>query len=64
MALNVQFADATAEVIVAYFCAPQNETFFPNQGLVETNDARWSAFYGSLPPIMSMNLPAPTTGTT
>lgn len=60
--LNVQFSDSTDTKIIAYFGAPQDPAFWPNQGAVETSDARWATYYNgnvSLQPY----LPAPTGST-
>lgn len=58
--LNVQFSGSTQETIVAWFSDPQSAATFPNQGQVQTNDPRWSAFYGALNKDMQEYIPAPT----
>lgn len=57
--LNVQFTDASEETITSYFGAPQDPTQYPNQGTVSADDARWKAFYDSLPDMARDALPAP-----
>ncbi|MBU9661891.1 hypothetical protein KTF22_08300 [Burkholderia multivorans] len=60
MNINVQFSDATEETIIAYFACAQDATIYPNQGVIETSDARWKAYYSALPAIMQAGPPAPT----
>lgn len=60
MILNVQFSDSTDAVIVSYFGCPQDAAVFPNQGIVNTDDAKWSVFYGEVPESMQSGLPVPT----
>jgi hypothetical protein len=59
-ALNVQFSDSTQEIVVAYFAGPQSATTYPNQGIFQSNDARWSTYYDALPVAMQQGLPSPT----
>lgn len=59
VSINVQFADATAAIVVAYFAGPQDENAWPNQSVIEASDARWKAFYGSMLPINQGTLPTP-----
>lgn len=61
MTINVQFSDATETIIVATFGCPQNATAYPNQGTVLPGDARWAAYYATLPASMQAGLPPPTT---
>lgn len=60
--LNVQFSDATQEIVLAYFGCPQDENAFPNQGTVAVSDARWKTFYASLPAMMQDALTASAAG--
>lgn len=55
----VQFADSTEKIIIAAFGGPQNATTYPNQGTVESTDARWTAFYDSFSPQMQTVLTVP-----
>lgn len=57
----VQFSDATEKTIIAMFAGAQNATAWPNQGTVTTSDARWAAYYATLPASVQAGLPAPTT---
>lgn len=57
--LNVQFQDSSNEVITSYFANPQDVSVFPNQGTVDTSDARYATFFEQLPPAMRAGLPAP-----
>lgn len=57
----VQFSDATETTIIAAFGCSQNATAYPNQGTVTASDARWAAYYATLPASAQMSLPAPTT---
>jgi hypothetical protein len=59
--INVQFADSTEQVVVAYFAAPQSATAWPNQGTVDSSSALWATYYNSLPEFINQGMPAPTT---
>ena len=59
--INVQFSDSTEAVITGYFPEPQNPAIYPNQGTVMPTDARWSAYYATLPMPIPSDIPAPTT---
>jgi hypothetical protein len=60
----VCFADSTEAVITGYAVCPQPEDSWPNQGAVETSDARWKTYYdarnpnGSTP-LSQLELPIP-----
>lgn len=43
--LYVQFADDTGQVIASWVGSPQDPKVFPNQGTVESSDARWKTYY-------------------
>jgi hypothetical protein len=58
--INVQFTDDTEATIKGYFGAPQDASEYPNMGAIERSDARWRAFYESLPSLISEDLPSPT----
>jgi hypothetical protein len=60
MLMYVQFTDATETVIASVFSALQS-TACPNQGTVTANDARWAAYYATLPGSMQGALMLPTT---
>jgi hypothetical protein len=47
--INVQFVDSTKTAIQTVFSSPQEEKEYVNLGTVETGDAIYAAWYGSLP---------------
>ncbi|MEL6237020.1 MAG: hypothetical protein AAFO57_00125 [Pseudomonadota bacterium] len=57
--INVQFTDSKQTAICAYFGAPQDLTAYPNQGTIDTSDARYAAYCNSLPAQFRQALPAP-----
>ncbi|HEF5874768.1 TPA: hypothetical protein SAY52_005447 [Burkholderia cenocepacia] len=57
--IYVQYSDSTENKIVGYFGSPQDEATFPNQGTVDASDARWVAFYATIPTVDQPNFPAP-----
>lgn len=57
--VNVQFADETEKVVVAYLSCPQDNAVYPNQGSVDLTDSRYAAFYESLPQVARETLQAP-----
>ena len=59
--MYVQFSNSAQAVIIAVFAGPQNATAFPNQGTVTASDARWAAYYATLPAAVQANLTPPTT---
>jgi hypothetical protein len=59
--INVQFSASTETAIVAAFNCPQDETAYPNQGTVAASDARWAAYYATLPAAVQAAFPPPTT---
>jgi hypothetical protein len=52
--INVQFADASEEVIVAVFGGPQDPVGYPNQGIVPSTDSRYETWYGALPAFVKL----------
>jgi hypothetical protein len=58
--MDVQFSDSTETTIVAFFAGPQSSAT-PNQGTVTAGDARWAAFYATLPTSVQAGLTPPTT---
>ncbi|MCM2544249.1 hypothetical protein ACVCH0_20580 [Burkholderia glumae] len=58
--IYVQFSDDKEATIVAAFSSPQDEAHFPNQGGVDSSDARWVAFYKSIPEQSRRGWPAPS----
>lgn len=60
VALNVQFSDSTQETITGYFAGPQDEADYPNQGVVDSSDSRWLAYYENQPIAIRSCLPSPT----
>jgi hypothetical protein len=62
--INVQFTDASAQIIQAYLASPQDPDLWPNQGTVSTSDPRWKTFYDAVYPFgppMWGGMPEPTT---
>jgi hypothetical protein len=57
--INVQFTDASAQVIQAYLASPQDPDLWPNQGTVEASDPRWKVFYDAQPELSRQYLPSP-----
>lgn len=56
----VAFADATETVITSAFSNAQSIASFPYQGTVEASDARWAAYYATLPASAQAMLTPPT----
>jgi hypothetical protein len=56
-AIFVAFADSAEAVISAYFPCEQSKYFWPNQGVVDDTDARWTAYLEMLPPTVRSSLP-------
>lgn len=46
----VAFTDESKETISASFGCAQDADVWPNQGVVEESDARWSAYASQFPP--------------
>lgn len=57
--LNIQWADADETAIISYFGGPQLPEVFANLGTVDASDARWAAYYDSMPAVVQAMLPAP-----
>ncbi|HTJ88865.1 MAG TPA: hypothetical protein VL356_01615 [Acidocella sp.] len=57
--MYVQFTDATETTIASVFSTPQPATW-PNQGTVTASDARWAAYYATLPASVQATLTPPT----
>jgi hypothetical protein len=58
--MYVQFTDSTETAIASVFSAPQPATWL-NQGTVAASDARWAAYYATLPASVQATLMPPTT---
>jgi hypothetical protein len=58
--MYVQFTDSTETVIASVFSVPQPAAW-PNQGTVAASDARWAAYYATLPASVQATLTPPTT---
>lgn len=58
--LNVQFSDASKELIVGYYGSAQDPELYENMGVVESDDPRWKTYYEAFPDNMKPYLPAPT----
>jgi hypothetical protein len=59
MEINVQFSDSTEASLASYFSGPQNETEWTNLGVIDTSDARYKAFYDSMPFAAQQGMPSP-----
>jgi hypothetical protein len=46
--VNVQFSDASKTKIVSAFCGPQDPEFYPNQGEIDSDDARYVSFIAEI----------------
>lgn len=57
--MYVQFSDSTDTTIVSCFANAQNPMAFPNQGSVNASDARYKAYFYSLPAFAQTLLPPP-----
>jgi len=57
--MYVQFSDATETVITAVFAGPQAASV-ANQGTVRASDARWAAYYASLPASVQATITPPS----
>ncbi|QAY85410.1 tail fiber assembly protein [Pseudomonas arsenicoxydans] len=51
---NVQFADASEEVVVSVFAGPQDPNEYENQGEIEDEDPRYIAFISPQPDILAL----------
>ncbi|CAB3764069.1 hypothetical protein [Paraburkholderia humisilvae] len=60
--LYVQFSDATQSTICSVFSCSQDTTEFPNQGEIDTSDARWKTYCDTMPAQVRTFLPTPTSG--
>lgn len=63
--INVQFADSTDAVVIAYLAAPVPEAleeYWPNTGTLDTSDQRWATYYNMQPALIQAALPAPPKG--
>ncbi len=58
--LNVQFSDASEEIIVSYFGSPQDPAVYQNLGTVDTSDPRWKTYFDAQADWVKPYLPAPT----
>lgn len=55
----VQFSDESEQVVVASFSSPQDESTWPNQGVIDASDERWHEYYFSLPEFFRLGMPVP-----
>jgi hypothetical protein len=58
--IYVQFSDASKTKLVSIFGAPQDATAWPNQGVVDSSDPRYLAYYQSVPSAALLGLPPPS----
>lgn len=47
--IYVQFSGSDQTKIIASFSSQQSDVDYPNQGVVEADDARWAEFCSGLP---------------
>ncbi len=47
--LYVQFSDSTEATIVSVWTVAQDPAVYPNQGVIQSNDARYKTWYASIP---------------
>ncbi|HIE4193436.1 MULTISPECIES: hypothetical protein [Burkholderia] len=57
--IYVQFTDSAETDVSSVFPCPQDEDLYPNQGEMETSDARYKAFFESLPAVSQTYIPRP-----
>ncbi|UVL42556.1 hypothetical protein LOY55_10840 [Pseudomonas sp. B21-040] len=60
MSMYVNFSEPEHITITAYFTSIQDPDYWPNQGVVESDDPRWSVFYNQQPEFIQGFLPTPT----
>lgn len=49
MEIYVSFSDATEDKIIASFSCPQDPDVWPNQGIVDSDDERWTSYAALFP---------------
>jgi hypothetical protein len=57
--INVEYSDGTETTVTGFFGSTQDPEVFPNQGTLETSDARWKTYYEAQPAAMQSMLPPP-----
>lgn len=57
--IYVQFSDATNTQIINVFGVPQDPAIYPNQGIIESSNPIWKAYYDAEPSFMQAALPTP-----
>lgn len=57
--IYVQYTDASGTAILAVFTSAQDDTVYPNQGVIESSDERYVAYYDALTSIVQMGMIAP-----
>ena len=57
--IYVQFNDAEKTSIVSLFNIPQDSIAGPCQGVVDTSDPRYAAYWKAIPDLMRQYLPRP-----
>lgn len=45
----VQWQDASQATVASVFPGPQDAETYPNQGMIQSNDSRYLAWYKSIP---------------
>lgn len=58
--IYVQFTTSDEAQISSVFPCPQDPDLYPNQGEIDPSDARYRAFYNSLPTMCQPYMPAPS----
>jgi hypothetical protein len=61
--INVQFADSDKAAVIGYASCPQDDSLWPFQGEISTDDPAWKTYYDAQDPVLIQPyLPAPTGG--
>jgi hypothetical protein len=57
--LFVQFSDSTEKVVISIFGGAQDPSAYLNQGEIESDDPRYSSYFGGIPEDLQKLLPMP-----
>lgn len=60
--IYVEFTDSTESAIASVFSSQQDPKYYANQGTVDETDARYKAFYESLPAFAQEGFPVSQVG--
>lgn len=58
--IYVQFSDESESDIVSLFGNPQDEKFWPHQGIVDSSDTRYKLYYDNMTEIARQHWPSPS----